>query len=222
MSEAITRRRFIWVGAVAAVAVATGAGVKVAAEQPEVEHPSMRIGAGVKKVLVVYGTKSGCSAGVAERIGSALAVEGVEVDVVPAEKAGDPAPYAAVIVGSGVRMGQWHEPARAWVAAHAEALRDKPLAFYTVGLTLVTDPNKAGAVCAYTDPLIAETGVKPVDVGLFKGRSTGEGFSFIERAIIGAMKVPKGDFRDWAEIDAWALKVAPLLSTTREQSAGVL
>lgn len=92
---------------------------------------SMTIGAGVKKVLVVYGTKSGCSAGVAERIGKTLAAEGVEVDVVPADKAGDPASYAAVIVGSGVRLGQWHEPARAWVAAHAEALRHNPVAFYT-------------------------------------------------------------------------------------------
>lgn len=178
----------------------------------------MTIGAGVKKVLVVYGTKSGCSAGVAERIGSTLAAGGVEVDVVSAEMAGDPALYAAVVVGCGVRMGEWHEPARAWVAAHAEALRNRPLAFYTVGLILVTDPNKTDEVRAYTDPIIAETGVTPVDVGLFAGRNTGEGFSFLERAIVRAMKVPKGDFRDWAEIDAWTLKVAPLLHVTGEQS----
>ena len=168
----------------------------------------------MKKVLVVYATKSGCSMGVAERIGSALAARGVEVDIVSAEKAGDPTSYAAVVVGSGVRMGQWHEPARTWVAANAEALKTAPLAFYTVGLTLVTDPNKTDEVRAYTDRLIAETGVKPVDVGLFRGRSTGEGFSFMERAIIGAMKVPKGDFRDWAAIDAWTLKVAPRLQVS--------
>ena len=42
MSEAITRRRFIWTGAVAALAIGTGVGVNGAAEQPEVEHPSPR------------------------------------------------------------------------------------------------------------------------------------------------------------------------------------
>jgi len=214
MSEAITRRRFIWIGVGAAMAVGTGAGVKVAVEQPEVERPSMRIGAGMKKVLVIYGTKSGCSAGVAERIGRTLATQGIEVDVVPAEKAGDPASYAAVVIGSGVRMGQWHEPVRTWVADNAGALKTTLLAFYTVGMTLVTDPNKTDEVRAYTDLLIAETGVKPVDVGLFTGWNTGEGFSFIERAITGAMKVPKGDFRDWAAIEAWTLKVAPRLQVS--------
>ena len=214
MSEAITRRRFIWTGAVAALAIGTGVGVNGAAEQPEVEHPSTRIGAGMKKALVVYATKSGCSAGVAERIGSTLAARGVEVDVVPAERAGDPASYSGVVVGSGVRMGQWHEPARTWVATNAEALKTTPLAFYTVGLTLVTDPNKTDEVRAYTDRLIAETGVKLVDVGLFKGWNTGEGFSLMERAIIGVMKAPKGDFRDWAAIEAWTLKVAPRLQVS--------
>ena len=111
-------------------------------------------------------------------------------------------------------MGQWHEPARTWVAANAEALKTTPLAFYTVGLTLVSDPNKTAEVRAYTDRLIAETGVKPLDVGLFRGRNTGEGFSFMERAIVGAMKAPKGDFRDWAAIDAWTLKVAPRLQVS--------
>jgi hypothetical protein len=77
-------------------------------------------------------------------------------------------------------------------------------------------------VRAYTDPLIARTGVQPVDVGLFGGRNTGAGFSFVERAIIGAMRVPYGDFRDWAEIDAWTLRVAPLLQIAREQGAGIL
>ena len=211
MAEEITRRRFVIAGTVAVVAVGTGVGVKLATDQPTVEHPSMKMGAGMKKVLVVYGTKSGCSAGVAERIGKTLATKGVEVDVVPAEKAGSPAEYAAAVVGSGVRMGQWHEPARTWVAANANALKSKPLAFYTVGMTLVSEPDATDKVRAFTDPLIAETGVSPVDIGVFKGWNTGEGFSFIERTILGAMKTPKGDFRDWAAIDAWTHKVEPQL-----------
>jgi menaquinone-dependent protoporphyrinogen oxidase len=211
MAEKITRRRFIVVGTVAAVAVGAGVGVKLATAQSAVEYPTTKMGAGMNKVLVVYGTKSGCSAGVAETIGKTLATKGVEVDVVPAEKAGNPADYSAVVVGSGIRMGQWHEPVRKWVATYAAALKAKPPAFYTVNLTLVTEPDATDKVRAFTDPLIAATGVKPVDIGLFTGWNTGEGFSFMERTILGAMKSPKGDFRDNAAIEAWTNKVAPQL-----------
>jgi menaquinone-dependent protoporphyrinogen oxidase len=211
MAEEITRRRFIVVGTVAAVAVGAGVGVKIATTQPAIEYPTMKMGAGMNKVLVVYGTKSGCSAGVAETIGKTLAAKGVEVDVVPADKAGDPADYSAVVVGSGVRMGQWHAPVRKWVSTYAAALKAKPPAFYTVNLTLVTEPGATDEVRAFTDPLIAETGVKPVDIGLFTGWNTGEGFSFLERTVLGAMKSPKGDFRDYAAIEAWTNKVAPQL-----------
>jgi len=211
MSARITRRRFIRTGVVAAVAVGTGVGVTVAAEQPKVDHPSVTMGAGERKVLVVYATKSGCTEGVAERIGRVLAAEGVAVDVVPAESAGSPADYAAVVVGSGIRMAQWHESARTWVAANAALLKAKPLAFYTVCMTLVSDPRKTDEVRAFTDPLIAQTGVKPVDIGLFKGRNTGEGFSLIDCLILAALNTPHGDFRDWAAIDAWTMAARPRL-----------
>ena len=211
MSEEITRRRFIIAGATAAVVVGAGAGITAAIAQPAVNHPSTKIGAGMKKALVVYGTKSGCSAGVAQRIGKTLAAKGIEVQIAPAESAGKAADYDAVIVGSGVRMGQWHEPARTWVAANAEALKANPPALFTVGMTLASEPDATDKVRAFTDTLLAETGVKPVDVGVFAGWNTGEGFSFVERAILGAMKTPKGDFRDWAAIEAWTNQVAPQL-----------
>jgi menaquinone-dependent protoporphyrinogen oxidase len=168
----------------------------------------------MKKALVVYGTKSGCSAGVAQRIGKTLAATGLEVQIAPAESAGKAADYHAVIVGSGVRMGQWHESTRAWVAANAEALRANPPAFFTVGMTLASEPNATDKVRAFTDTLLAETGVKPVDIGVFAGWNTGEGFSLVERAILGAMKTPKGDFRDWAAIEAWTDHVAPQLQVS--------
>lgn len=211
MSGGITRRRCIQAGAVSVVAIIAGASVKIAAEQPKIEHPSVRMGAGVNRVLVVYGTKSGCTEGVAERIGRMCAARNLAVDVVPAESAGSPADYAAVIVGSGIRMGHWHGAARDWVAANANVLKSKPLALYTVCMTLVGDPGKTDTVRAYTDPIIAETGVRPVDVGLFKGRNTGEGFSLAEQWLLAAMSMPKGDFREWSVIDAWTKATLPRL-----------
>jgi menaquinone-dependent protoporphyrinogen oxidase len=162
------------------------------------------------KALVVYGTKSGCTQGIAERIGRDLADRGVSVDVVAAENAGDPAGYDAVVVGSGVRAGQWHRAAKAWVQANASALKNTPVAFFTCGMTM-TDPGKADIVRAYTDPMLTETGIEPVDIGLFSGWNEPGKFGFAERTVMKVMKTPQGDFRDWAAIDSWADKVGTVM-----------
>ena len=163
------------------------------------------------KTLVVYGTKSGCTEGIAERIGERIAASGSSVEVVSAEKAPDPSAYDAVVVGSGVRAGTWHAPVKRWVEANAQALKERPVAFYTCGL-MITQEGKADEVRAYTDPIVQATGIEPVDVGLFAGSFKPKEFSFAERTVLKLMKTPEGDFRDWDQIDAWADEITPALS----------
>lgn len=162
-------------------------------------------------LLVVYGTGTGCTAGVAERIGKILADRGATVDVVSAKDAPAATGYDAVVVGSGIRAGSWHAPVKEWVMRNAADLKGTPVAFYTACLTLANDPGKTDEVRAYTDPLIAESGVTPVEVGLFAGWNEPKKFSFIERTVLKMMKAPEGDFRDWDAIEAWAAEVAPKL-----------
>jgi menaquinone-dependent protoporphyrinogen oxidase len=162
------------------------------------------------KALVVYGTKSGCTMGIAEKIGETLAAKGLSVDVMPAEKAAAAADYDAVVVGSGVRAGSWHAGARTWVTDNADALKAMPVAFYTCGLT-AADAQKAEEMRAYTDPVIEASGVTPIDVGLFAGWNEPKEFSFVERSILKLMKAPEGDFRDLDAVQAWAEKITPQL-----------
>ena len=204
----MSRRRFLFMGEVAAGVVAAGGAGYAATWAPTYEQPGRVTGVGMDKVLVVYGTGTGCTEGIAERIGKAVADRGMTAEVVPAAQAPAPAGYAAVFVGSGVRAGNWHAPAKEWVRANAVALAGTKVAFYSVGLTLATDPSKTAEVRAYTDPLIAETGVNPIDVGTFAGMNDAARFSFLERTIMSLMKSPQGDFRDWAAIDAWTAKTA--------------
>lgn len=162
----------------------------------------------MSKILVVYASKTGCTQGVAEEIGKTLVDLGAEVDVEPATLGLDAAAYDAVVVGSGVRAGSWHGSAMKWVTANAETLRRIPTAFYTTGLTIATEPEKAEEVRSYTDKLIEESGVSPVDVGLFAGINEPEKFSLPERLILKALKAPQGDFRDYEKIAAWSREVA--------------
>ena len=216
MAEDMTRRKFVKLGVAAAGTVVVGGGaVKLMTAAPEVGHPSKTMGDGAMKALVVYGTKSGCTTGVAEAIGKTLAEAGATVDVVPGESAPDPAGYDMVYVGSGVRAGQWHTSVSGWVKTNAEALKAKPVAFYTVALTMADaskdEATRTSEVGAYTDPLIAETGVKPVDVGLFAGWFEPKRFSFIERTIMKLMKAPEGDHRDFSAIASWTTTTAEKL-----------
>lgn len=212
MAEALTRRRFVKVGAVMIGTVALGGtAVTAATWVPEEELPTMTMGEGDMKVLVVYGTKSGCTTGVAEKIGKTLSATGATVDVVPAEKAGAPDGYDAVIVGSGVRAGSWHQSARTWATTHADALKMLPVALYTCCMTLAAGDEKADEVRGYTDALIEESGIEPVDVGLFAGWFEPKEFSFAERSILKLMKTPRGDFRDWDAIEAWSSAIATKL-----------
>lgn len=166
------------------------------------------------RALVVYGTKSGCTKGIAEAIGDGLRRAGVTADVVAVEEKPDPSAYDAVIVGSGVRAGNWHGAVRTWVTAQAEALKARPTAFFTACLTMHSNPEKANEVRAYTVPLIAETGVRPVDVGLFAGMNLPKTFSLPERLVMKAMKAPEGDFRDLDAAAEWGTAIAPTLGLT--------
>lgn len=165
------------------------------------------------KALVVYGTKTGCTTGVAEQIGRTLAEQGFSAEVVPAEKAGAASDYDAVIVGSGIRAGQWHAEAKSWLVANAASLKGMPVAFYHCCLSMA-EPGKEAEVVAYADPLIEATGVKPVDIGAFAGWNEPKQFSFVERTIMKLMKAPEGDFRDMAAVAAWTESVAAKLQGT--------
>jgi len=166
------------------------------------------------RVLVVYATKTGCTEGIAQQIGETLGSLGADVDVVPADSKPDGTAYDAVVVGSGVRAGLWHASAKQWLVGHADLLKSHPVALFTVGLTMATNPEKADTVRGYTDLLLSETGIKPVDIGLFAGMNKLDTLALAERLVMKAMKAPQGDFRDMDAVAAWTTAVAPGLGVT--------
>jgi menaquinone-dependent protoporphyrinogen oxidase len=46
---------------------------------------------------------------------------------------------------------------------------------------------------------------------VFAGKLVRKQLAFPERAIVSALRVPEGDFRDWAEITGWAGAIATAL-----------
>ncbi len=171
------------------------------------------MGEGMSKVLVVYWTGTGCTEGVAKRIAATLADQGMEVDVKTFRSAPDTSGYDAVVAGSGTRAGSWHAAAKRWMTGNAVALKEKPLAIFTVCMALSEGPENTEEALGYTDKLLAKTGLEPLGRGVFAGWYEPQKFNWLERQIMKMKKAKEGDFRDWEAIENWAAGLVPSLKS---------
>lgn len=166
----------------------------------------------LSKVLVAYGTKYGATVGIAEKIGQVLVEQGLEAELLPAESAGDPSGYDAVVVGSGVYFGKWRKPAVKFLEKNEEALVRLPVWLFSSGPTGEGDPvelTKGWESPKAIQGLIEK--IKPRDVALFHGMLDIEKLGSVEKMAIKKVEAPIGDFRDWQAISEWAAGIATAL-----------
>lgn len=170
-----------------------------------------------QSLLVTYATRTGSTQGVAEMVARVLAEHGQSVDVRRMADVDDLSPYRAVVAGSAINGGQWLPEAMRFIRLHQAALRQRPLAAFTVCITLSMkggDQYRA-AVAGWTAPMRAL--VRPVSEGLFAGALDLGKLPLSPRSLL--MRVPvllgvwrAGDHRDWAAIQTWARQIGPLLA----------
>jgi menaquinone-dependent protoporphyrinogen oxidase len=167
------------------------------------------------KILVVYASRTGATAGVAEAIGKTLVEHGAEVDVCAMQDVSDLTPYKAVVAGSAIQNRQWLPEAMDFVRTHRAALSTMPTAAFLVCMTLaMRRGDYRDQVSTWLDPVRAL--VKPVSAGLFPGAldiskvpSAGDRFKFRLSVLFGVWT--EGDHRDWNAVRAWAEGLPPLL-----------
>jgi len=156
------------------------------------------------RVLVTYATRGESTASVAVAIGRILAADGVNVDVLPVGVIKSAEIYSAVVVGSGIRNGAWLPEAVDFVREHSAVLRNKPLALFTVCMSVADPaPESQREVETYLDPLLNIA--QPFSVGYFAGRLEPSQHNLLERARVTLKGLPTGDHRDWTAIHDWTL-----------------
>jgi menaquinone-dependent protoporphyrinogen oxidase len=165
------------------------------------------------RALVAYGSKYGSTAGIAAAIGETLTERGIVADVRPAAEVGRIDEYDAIVVGGGLYAGRWHGDAVAFLRRFERDLGDRPTWLFSSGptggdsraearmaATLVEQPGPPGNVAK-----VARR-IRPREHRTFGGRTSGDMGGFFARWI------PKGDWRDFDAIRAWASGIADSLS----------
>lgn len=173
------------------------------------------------RVLVVAASRHGSTAEIAAMLargigeseaGKAAGITGVAI---AAEQRPDPGAFDAVVLGSAVYAGRWLDAAREYAAAHAAALRARPVWLFSSGpigapVMPEDEPHDAAPLSALTEARAHR---------VFPGRLDKARLSFGERAMATAMRAPIGDFRDWDEVRAWAAEIATALAAERRSPA---
>jgi menaquinone-dependent protoporphyrinogen oxidase len=181
------------------------------------------------RVLIVYASRHGGSAGIADRIGETLQAEGFEVLVRSASKMPSPDSFDGCVVGAGVYMGSWVKEGTNYLARFADSLALRPVWLFSSGPL----PGSSKTTSASSDPIelalgpatgpgsggrrrIAELADKigPRDHRVFNGMfdPSSEPRVISERIVRMFPRsekiLPAGDFRDWPAIEEWARTIA--------------
>ncbi len=159
------------------------------------------------RVLVIAASRHGGTMEIADGIGAVLGKAGLRVDVRPIDRVATLDGFDAVVLGSAVYMGRWLEPARRFVDHHAAALATRPVWLFSSGP--LGDPPKPVEVSGDIATLVESTHARGHH--LFAGVLDKGELGLVERAVVGAVHAPAGDFRSWDEVADWALDIAESL-----------
>jgi menaquinone-dependent protoporphyrinogen oxidase len=155
-------------------------------------------------VLVAVASRHGSTWEIGGAIAEALRSSGFLVDLVDPEDVDDVTGHDAVLLGSSVYAGRWSAGARAMAERLAPALASRPVWLFSSGPVGV--PPTPTEELDEVERLAGRLGARGHRV--FAGRIARHGLGLAERAVLSLLRVPDGDFRDWDDIDRWAVAVA--------------
>jgi menaquinone-dependent protoporphyrinogen oxidase len=163
-------------------------------------------------VLVTYASKYGSTAEIAEKIGETITNKNFHVDVLEVRQVADLKKYGAVVLGSAVYIGRWRKDAVRFMKIHEKELSEKKVWIFSTGPTGKGDPVQLLEGWDFPESLkpVAEK-IQPRDITVFHGAVDTEKLSRLHKYMVGKVKAPVGDFRDWKRIVEWAENITKVL-----------
>ena len=135
----------------------------------------------------------------AKAIAETLERAGIETDLRRPEEVGHLAGYDGVVLGSAIYTGRWLEAARDLIARTSSRMQAMPVWLFSTGP--IGDPLKPDAPPSDIKPMLELSQAR--QHRMFGGRLDRRELGFAEKAIVGLVRAPDGDYRPWGEIEAW-------------------
>ena len=185
-----------------------------------------------KKVLIAYGTRTGCTEEISQKIADALEQKGFSSDLlnlgeVKSKKWPPLSDYNGIIVGTSIRATMWTKGVKSFLNKHKEGLTKKEQKFgmFSVGLYAVTNVEESRTMVA--DKLKNKHDLEADlhdafggTIDLSENSSIGKVTKSILKAAAEGMQKDMGlefdkegcnDFRDWDRITKFAEDFADIL-----------
>jgi menaquinone-dependent protoporphyrinogen oxidase len=161
------------------------------------------------KILVTAATRHGSTKEIATLIAGLLDDAGLEADVLEPDDVRSLDGYDGVVIGSGVYMGRWLEPARQLIDRCRGEFVGRRVWLFSCGP--LGDPAKPDGEPADVEALQGATGA--IDHRVFPGRLVRSELGLGERVVVAGVRAPYGDYRPWDDITTWARGIANRLRT---------
>ena len=185
------------------------------------------------KVLVAYATRHGATRGIAERIASTLQRRGLEVSLSPANQVRFAHRYGAFVIGSAAYAFHWLSEASELVRRERDLFSQRPTWLFSSGPigpdeldAKGRDQRDASRPAEFSEfaRLVQPRGMR-VFFGAYDpdapATSIPERLMKVFLRFVPSLRraLPAGDFRDWAEIEAWADEIATELQPAEAGAA---
>lgn len=163
-------------------------------------------------ILVVYATRAGSTAEVAEIVGTVLREAGFHVDVQRLPFTGKLAGYDGAVLGAPFYMLRWHKEALRFLRRNKFVLKALPMALFALG-PFNDEEKEWQSVRAQLDRALLEFAwLRPASKAVFGGKYDPAKAPFPYNLVPGMKKSPVTDIRDWDVIRGWAEQVGERFS----------
>ena len=175
---------------------------------------------------MAYASKHGSTAGIAQSIAETIRQQGAHVDARPVGETGDIGKldsHQAFVIGSAVYYGLWRREATRFAKRHSAHLASRPVWLFSSGPlgTKTADPQRRDLLSAAEPKVIAKfrPAIAPRGHRVFFGAldlsKLGPAERLVTKLLAWQDLVSEGNFRDQADICAWATGIAQALDATQ-------
>src|SRR5579862_5951610 len=149
------------------------------------------------KYLIVYGTKEGQTAKIANRMSQIIKERGYQVDLHDARQVPKTLKledYGGILIGSSMHMLQWSKDVTRFARWNSAVLNKNPSAFFSVSMTMASKtPEERAKLTPYVDKFFAKTGWHPKTVGNFAGSFAYSKYGYFTKWLMVRIARSKGE-----------------------------